>query len=331
MRITGGDDAGRILEVAGELPLGRRQDGPGKIRDLEVSRLHARVWLDADGGLTVEDAGSTNGTFVNGERIAGPRALTPGDTVRLGQTTLEVEAPPAAEPEPEPAAPPEPEPVVEPAASPEPVVEPEPEPEPAASSEPAAPPRPAGDIPRPLVYVLLGVFLLAAAGIAAVVILTGDDGDGSSPRVQGPPALVSSATEAGCTAQDLESEGDRTVTGEVRYRSDPPHSGDHWEKPASDGIWETPPPLPKIVRSLHLGRIVLWHKPGDEKAYRLMREVGDESARHMLLVPNPTMRHRVAATAWGHLLACGTINGSTAGAVRAFRDAYRDKGPDFEP
>jgi hypothetical protein len=80
-----------------------------------------------------------------------------------------------------------------------------------------------------------------------------------------------------------------------------------------------------------MGRVVMWHKPGDEKAYRLLREVGDESAKHMLLVPNRSMPHRVAATAWGHLLGCATINGSTAGAVRAFRDAYRDKGPVFEP
>jgi hypothetical protein len=142
---------------------------------------------------------------------------------------------------------------------------------------------------------------------------------------------VSAATEAGCIATDLPPEGNRHVTGSVKYRSDPPHSGDHWEKPASDGIWETAPPLPKVVRALELGRIAMWHKPGDEKAYRLLREVGDQSAEHMLLVPKKSMPFRVAVTAWGHLLGCTRINGSTAGAVRAFRDAYRDKGPEFEP
>ena len=321
IRITSGDDAGRVIEVGDELLLGRRQDEPGKIRDLEVSRLHARVYVGPDGGLTIEDLGSTNGVFVGGERIEGPRTLRVGDTLRLGQTAMEVEA----EPEVEAAAVAEPE-VTEPEAPPAAAAA---EPEPAAPPEPAA--RPASAVPRPLVYVLIGVLLLGALGIAAVVIFTGGDDDGSPPRVQGPPALVSSATEAGCVARDLEPEGDRVVGGEVRYRSNPPHSGNHWEKPASDGIWETAPPLPKIVRSLHMGRIIMWHKPGDEKAYRLLREVGDESARHMLLVPNETMPHRVAATAWGHLLGCATINGSTAGAVRAFRDAYRDKGPEFEP
>jgi hypothetical protein len=75
----------------------------------------------------------------------------------------------------------------------------------------------------------------------------------------------------------------------------------------------------------------MWHKPGDEKAYRLLRKVGDQSAEHMLLIPKKSMPYRVAATAWGHVLGCPTINGSTPAAVRAFRDAYRDKGPEFEP
>jgi hypothetical protein len=378
IRITSGDQAGQAIEVHDEVLLGRRQDEPGKIRDLEVSRMHARVYVDAGGGLTIEDANSTNGTFVGGERITGPRPLGPGDTIRLGQTTLEVEAvgavaeaaaaagpavvaepedaeaeaevvdaepePPAAEPEPAGAEPPpdaelvhaEPEP---PAAEPEPVdAEPpaDAEPEPAAAETPPAEPEPAtrgSGVPRPLVFVLLGVLLLAAAGIAAVLLFTGgeDEEDGPPPRVQGPPALVSAATEAGCIARDLEPEGERMVTGQVRYRSNPPHSGDYWEKPASDGIWETAPPMPKIVRSLHMGRIVMWHKPGDDKAYGILREVGDERPKHMLLVPNRSMPHRLAVTAWGHLLGCSTINGSTAAAVRAFRDAYRDKGPVYEP
>lgn len=350
IRITSGEDAGRAIEVHGELLLGRRQEQPGKIRDLEVSRMHARVYVAAEGGLAIEDANSTNGTFVNGVRITAPRPLNPGDTLRLGQTTMEVEAaevaaavPPVPAPqeppdpgEPEPA---EPEPLpVEPEPLPvEPLpVEPEPEPAAAGAPEPepaageSAPAR--GGAPRPLVFVLLGVLLLAGVGIAAVLLFTGDDeGSGPPPRVQGPPALVSAATEAGCIARDLEPEGGRIVTGDVRYRSNPPHSGDHWEKPASDGVWETAPPLPKIVRSLHMGRVVMWHRPGDAKAHRLLREVGDESAKHMLLVPNSSMPHRVAVTAWGHLLGCDTINGSTPTAVRAFRNAYRDKGPVFEP
>jgi hypothetical protein len=282
--------------------------------------------VDADGGLTIEDAGSTNGTFVRGMRITGPTPLSPGDAVRMGQTELEVEAvSPPPEPEPEPELEPEPE------AEPEP--EPEPQPVPAAAAAPeAAPPSAGAGVPKPLVWVLIGVLLLAAAGIAAVVIFTGDEEE-ERGGIQGVPTVASAATEAGCTARDLPPEGDRELaaTESVEYRSNPPHSGNFAEKPAGDGIWETAPPLPRIVSALEKGRVVMWHKPGDEKGQRLLREVGDQSPSHMLLVPNATMPYRVAVTAWGHVLGCQRINGSTPAAVRAFRDAYRDKAPEFEP
>ena len=53
--------------------------------DLDVSARHAelREW---NGGWTVVDQGSTNGTFVNGVRILGQRRLVDGDTVSLGET-----------------------------------------------------------------------------------------------------------------------------------------------------------------------------------------------------------------------------------------------------
>ena len=51
-----------------------------------ASARHAVVEARAD-GLWVEDLGSTNGTFVNGDRIAAER-LNPGDVLRIGQTEL---------------------------------------------------------------------------------------------------------------------------------------------------------------------------------------------------------------------------------------------------
>jgi hypothetical protein len=45
------------------------------------------------GGYTIEDLGSTNGTFVNGQRLTGARPLRPGDMIGLGETvTLAYEA-----------------------------------------------------------------------------------------------------------------------------------------------------------------------------------------------------------------------------------------------
>jgi len=55
-----------------------------------ASGQHARFEWRRD-GVYVEDAGSTNGTFVNGIRLARPRRLTPGDVIRVGETDLRFE------------------------------------------------------------------------------------------------------------------------------------------------------------------------------------------------------------------------------------------------
>ncbi len=55
--------------------------------DRTVSRLHA-VLERFPAGWSIHDLGSTNGTTVNGEALAGPRALRPGDQVRVGSTQL---------------------------------------------------------------------------------------------------------------------------------------------------------------------------------------------------------------------------------------------------
>jgi hypothetical protein len=48
-----------------------------------IWRRHTRLRLEAKGYI-IEDLGSTNGTFVNGNRLSGPQLLHPGDTVHLG-------------------------------------------------------------------------------------------------------------------------------------------------------------------------------------------------------------------------------------------------------
>jgi pSer/pThr/pTyr-binding forkhead associated (FHA) protein len=55
--------------------------------DRTVSRLHAVLERFA-AGWVIRDLGSANGTFVNGERLAGDRSLRPGDEVRVGRTRL---------------------------------------------------------------------------------------------------------------------------------------------------------------------------------------------------------------------------------------------------
>ena len=58
--------------------------------DLDVSTRHAEL-READGAWTVFDQQSTNGTFVNGERIADHRRVFSGDTLGLGANGPQVE------------------------------------------------------------------------------------------------------------------------------------------------------------------------------------------------------------------------------------------------
>jgi pSer/pThr/pTyr-binding forkhead associated (FHA) protein len=89
--VTAGPAAGRRLTLRDELVIGREVGGEGTLsRDHELSRRHARVARDASGQLTIEDLGSANGTFVNGERVRGRHVLRVGDTVRIGSTTLQL-------------------------------------------------------------------------------------------------------------------------------------------------------------------------------------------------------------------------------------------------
>ena len=65
--------------------LGRQSDNDLTLLDSRISRRHARINKD-DHGYVLEDDGSRHGTFVNGQRIAGPHRLLPGDQIGLGVT-----------------------------------------------------------------------------------------------------------------------------------------------------------------------------------------------------------------------------------------------------
>jgi hypothetical protein len=94
--IRDGAGAGSEHPVEGELVLGRDQASADLvIDDPGVSRRHARVLADG-GGVVVEDLGSSNGTYVNGERISGPVEVGADDEVQVGATVLGVEGGTAA-------------------------------------------------------------------------------------------------------------------------------------------------------------------------------------------------------------------------------------------
>jgi hypothetical protein len=107
---------------APEITIGRHEQCDFQVNDTWVSRRHARItWGGA--GYLIEDLGTVNGTFVNGERISRPRALKSGDVLQLGSEVeldfqVQALAPPIQMPAiPAAAPPPEPEPAPPPSAA----------------------------------------------------------------------------------------------------------------------------------------------------------------------------------------------------------------------
>jgi pSer/pThr/pTyr-binding forkhead associated (FHA) protein len=167
--------AGTRVEVETEVVVGR-EAAALTIEDAEISRRHAALRLRGE-ILELEDLGSLNGTFVNGQRIEEATILKAGDIVKLGRTTLEVESVPRTsrtvlsapapaagatvqqlQPAPRPpAAPPQPAPALAPAQAD------------VGAFAPAAPKRRRGSATRRLTPTLLSFSAIAATAVALVV------------------------------------------------------------------------------------------------------------------------------------------------------------------
>ncbi|MDR1768499.1 MAG: FHA domain-containing protein [Propionibacteriaceae bacterium] len=90
LNVTHGSKAGTVLELGGGLLIGRGAECQLVLDDDYVSTRHARI-VAADGGYSVEDMGSTNGTFVNNSRVSQPTPVVAGDTLRIGRTLMKLE------------------------------------------------------------------------------------------------------------------------------------------------------------------------------------------------------------------------------------------------
>ena len=81
---------GQAIELDDELTVGRSPGcGVPTPDDIYTSTLHARLYRQND-QLFIEDLGSTNGTFVNSEKITQAHRLGKGDMVQVGSTVFEV-------------------------------------------------------------------------------------------------------------------------------------------------------------------------------------------------------------------------------------------------
>ncbi|MHB8463320.1 MAG: FHA domain-containing protein [Acidimicrobiales bacterium] len=80
---------GETFDLGDEITLGRSPGCGVSLQDSTVSQVHARLFRQGS-RLWIEDLGSTNGTWVNRNKVSAPVALKRGDRVSVGGTVLEV-------------------------------------------------------------------------------------------------------------------------------------------------------------------------------------------------------------------------------------------------
>ncbi len=83
------DQRGRTFPLGPEVTVGRAAGCQITLDDTYASQIHARVFL-RDGQYLVEDLGSTNGTYLNRHKVAGPMLVRAGDRLQIGNTVMEM-------------------------------------------------------------------------------------------------------------------------------------------------------------------------------------------------------------------------------------------------
>ncbi|MDX6691900.1 MAG: hypothetical protein QOG15_3357 [Solirubrobacteraceae bacterium] len=208
---------------------------------------------------------------------------------------------------------------------------------------------------------IVGGVVVAAAIIVGVVVLLSAGGKSDKGTAQIPsntapiPAqkitdLAAAAKAAKCTLSSPPIEGREHVTTKVKYKTNPPTSGNHAPTPqlASDGSYVgagySSPEPERYVHSLEHGRVIIQFKPG--LAARSISQLetlfsensdtdfglkADSGGFQLFMANNTNMPYEVAATAWGQMLACQTFNQQVFDAIRDFRKKYILKGPEVVP
>ena len=203
----------------------------------------------------------------------------------------------------------------------------------------------------------------AAAAIAiiavavGIMLLTGGNDAGSGPGNAGnvfpdggsfPEQTVfevgPAAKAAGCQLQTKKGtarDHTRSLDDRVKYNTNPPTTGRHYEIPAQDGIYGQAPQDEQLVHNMEHGRVIIWVKPSLPAKQRAdIRALVEDDSYQMVLVPRRNMPYAVAATAWdadpapngtGELLLCNDVNDKTFDALQAFRDEHRSQGPEPIP
>lgn len=87
--IEGERGKGKTYPLDGELLLGRAEKCHIVLDDTYASQIHARIF-QRGGSVMVEDMGSTNGTYLNRQKVTAPTEVFRGDKVKIGKTVMEL-------------------------------------------------------------------------------------------------------------------------------------------------------------------------------------------------------------------------------------------------
>ena len=212
--------------------------------------------------------------------------------------------------------------------------------------------------------VVASILVLGIVGALVAVVLAGGDDDGGGSDGGGGGAsidypdggeipaqqeadLAAAMKAAGCKDETVELNEEELYQGgnahtsdpdEVpEYESEPPSIGRHWAEWPDDDIYEEAPPVQRVVHTLEHGRILVWVRPdlpNDQLAQ--FKALYDEDPYHVIVLPREELKEPFAVTAWvgdrtGHTLRCQELNDSSWDAIRAFKEQYRDKAPEFVP
>jgi hypothetical protein len=90
VRSAAGLRAGSAYDLSDGALLGRGEQADIRLEDSFASSQHARL-VPQGGVMVLEDLGSTNGTYLNGEPLRGPQPLHVGDTIRIGDSEFTFE------------------------------------------------------------------------------------------------------------------------------------------------------------------------------------------------------------------------------------------------
>jgi hypothetical protein len=195
-------------------------------------------------------------------------------------------------------------------------------------------------------YSIAAGSVLALGAIVAIVVVVaaGGGGGGANGSALGfskkaetsatpPPEkiadLPAAAKAAGCRLANPPIEGRTHVTGKVKYKTNPPTSGNHYPIPQDDGVYTKSPPFTHLVHTLEHGRIEMQYKPGiDPKRIAQLGGLYNEDPSYTLLFPNAKMPYEIAVTAWGHLAGCKKVTDESFDVIRDFKRRYLGAAPE---